>query len=71
MSVSIKKVESKRDLLEFVQFPIRLYKDVPYYVPGLVLDDMATLDPRKNPASDFCTQALFLAADEAWVSSES
>ena len=64
MSVSIKKVESKRDLLEFVQFPIRLYKDVPYYVPGLILDDMATLNPRKNPASEFCTQALFLAVDE-------
>ena len=65
MSVSVRKVESKKDLLEFVEFPIRLYRDVPYYVPSLVLDELATLDPAKNPASEFCTQALFLAEDEA------
>ena len=64
MSVKIKKVESRKDLLEFVEFPIRLYKDVPYYVPSLVLDEMSTLDPSKNPASEFCTQALFLAVDD-------
>ncbi len=64
MSVRIKKVESRKDLLEFVEFPIRLYKDVPYYVPSLVLDEMSTLDPSKNPASEFCTQALFLAVDD-------
>ena len=65
MSVRIKKVESRKDLLEFVEFPIRLYKDVPYYVPSLVLDEMSTLDPSKNPASEFCTQALFLAVDDS------
>ena len=65
MSVSVRKVESKKDLLEFVEFPIRLYRDVPYYVPSLVLDELATLDPTKNPASEFCSHALFLAEDES------
>ena len=64
MSVTVRRVESRKDLLEFVEFPIRLYKGVPYYVPSLVIDELATLNPAKNPASEFCTQALFLAKDE-------
>ena len=64
MSVTVRRVESRKDLVEFVEFPIRLYKGVPYYVPSLVIDELATLNPAKNPASEFCTQALFLAKDE-------
>lgn len=45
----------------FVKFPIKLYKGCPYYVPPLILDELDTLNIKKNPAFDFCEMQLFLA----------
>ncbi len=63
MSVIIKEIDSnnKSDKKAFVKFPISLYKDCPYYVPPLILDELQTLNPKKNPAFDFCEMQLFLA----------
>lgn len=61
MSVTIREVVSKEDRKKFVKFPINLYKNNPYYVPSLVLDEMETLNPKKNPAFDHCEAKLFLA----------
>lgn len=61
MSVKIVEVNSKAEVKKFVKFPITLYKDNPYYVPALVMDEMGTLDPKKNPAFEFCEMQLFLA----------
>jgi GNAT superfamily N-acetyltransferase len=62
MSVEIVKVTTKGQLRKFVTFPIdKLYKNNPYYVPSLVLDEMGTIDTSKNPAFDFCERDLFLA----------
>jgi len=64
MAVIIKEInENDKSLRKaFVKFPINdLYKDSPYYVPSLVLDEMETLNTKKNPAFDFCEMQLFLA----------
>jgi hypothetical protein len=63
MSVIIKEIDSnnKSDKKAFVKFPINLYKDCPYYVPPLILDELQTLNHKKNPAFDFCEMQLFLA----------
>ena len=61
MSVTIRQVLDRRDLRRFVDFPNRLYKGNPYYVPKLFVDEMGTLDPKKNPAYAFSEAALFLA----------
>ncbi len=61
MSVTIKTVQTRAELRAFVKFPIGLYKDCPYYVPGLYSDELSTLDPRKNPMGKYSKQALFLA----------
>ena len=61
MSVTIKTVASKKDLRDFVNFPLELYKNCPYYVPNLFADDMSTLDPEKNPMGKYSKQRLFLA----------
>lgn len=60
MSIKIVEVNNKSLRKKFVKFPIELYKDNPYFVPPLVLDEMDTLNPDKNPAFDFCEQQLFL-----------
>jgi len=61
MAVTIKEVVSRRDLRTFVNFPEKLYRDNPYYVPPLVFDQMDTLDQKKGAAQEFCDSKLFLA----------
>ena len=61
MSVVIKTVQSRKDLRAFVKFPLELYKDCPFYVPGLYLDELSALDPARNPMSKYAKSALFLA----------
>lgn len=48
-------------LKRFVNFAIDLYKDSPYYVPPLISDEVETLDPRRNPAFDYCEAQAFMA----------
>lgn len=52
---------SRRDLIKFIHFGIDLYKGNDCYVPPLVLDDIGSLTPGKNPAFDFCEAAYFMA----------
>lgn len=61
MSVTIKEVKSRRDLLKFIDFPEKLYRNNPCYIPPLVFDQIDTLDPKRNPAAAFCESALYLA----------
>ena len=46
--VEIKEVKSKKDLKKFAKYPVKLYKDCPYYVPSLRGDELATFNPKKN-----------------------
>ena len=50
MSVIIREVTTKKELKKFVKFNIDLYKGNPYHVPGLIEEEMMTLDPKRNPA---------------------
>lgn len=61
MGVVIKEVTSKKELKKFVKFNIELYKDNPYQVPGLIEEEMVTLDKKKNPAFEVCDAIYFLA----------
>ncbi len=61
MGVVIKEVTSKKELKKFVKFNIDLYKDNPYHIPGLIEEEMVTLDKKKNPAFEVCDAIYFLA----------
>lgn len=67
MSVTIVPVQTKRQMRQFVNFTLELYKDCPYYVPELTIDTKATLDPKKNPAFEFCKAQPMLALREGRV----
>lgn len=67
MSVTIKTVDSKRDLRTFIKFPLNLYKDCPYYVPNIYLDELTTLDPEKNPMGKYSRSSKFLAYKDGKV----
>jgi len=61
MAVTIVEIESRKQLKQFVRFPLKLYRGNPYYVPLLDFDEMNTLDSRKNPAFEFCEARYWLA----------
>ena len=61
MSVEIRQVMTRSELRKFVDFPEKLYRNNPYYVPPLVFDQMDTLDQQKGAAQDFCDSALYMA----------
>ena len=59
-AITIKKVESNKDLKKFIHFSYKLYKGNKYYVPDLYLDLKNTLSD-KNAALEFCERQAFLA----------
>ena len=65
--VDIKKVTTKKELKEFVQFRYDLYRDNDCAVPFLYFDEMATLNSKKNPSFDYCEADYFLAYQDGKV----
>ncbi len=59
--VTVKEVQSKAELRKFVDFPNKLYKDVPQFIPAMYGDDLADWDPKQNPAFEYCEGKCFLA----------
>ena len=61
--VFVKEVQTKKQQSEFVKFPLKLYKNNPYFVPPLYGDEMAMF--KKNYVyHDQCKSKFFLAYDE-------
>lgn len=65
--VEIKEVKTKRDISKFVNFPHKLYKGVPYFVPFLNIDEKNKFDPDKNESYDDCTVVSYLALRDGEV----
>ena len=61
MSVTIKTVETRKELKIFARFANKMYKGNKYYVPALVMDELNTLDKTRNAAFDFCEAEYYLA----------
>ncbi len=60
--IEVKAIEpTRRNLRKYVAFGNSLYKDNPCYVPPLMVDDVNTLSPEKNPAFDHCEAQCFMA----------
>ena len=47
--IVIRPVETRRDLVRFVQLPGDLYRDDPAFIPPLIFERLQHLDPRRNP----------------------
>ena len=59
-TVQIIEVKTKAERREFVKFPLRLYRDCPYFVPPLFGDEMKIFT-NKNAYADTCESVCFLA----------
>ena len=59
-------VENKKQLKQFIQFQIDLYKDCPYFVPTLISDELRNLNPKTSPymQNGEAEAQCFLCVDE-------
>ena len=60
-AIRVVPVTSKNDLLSFVEYPFKLYRGDPYWVPPLIEERTAFFDPKKNPFFEHARYQLFLA----------
>lgn len=62
MAIEVKQIPlTKKELKKFVQFGTDLYKGNEFFVPPLLMDDVNTLNPKVNPAHEFCDAACWMA----------
>jgi hypothetical protein len=54
-------VEDEKDLMAFITFPWKVYKDNSYWVPPLISERVAFLDPGHNPFFQHAKATYFLA----------
>lgn len=61
MAIIIEEVTTHKQLDKFIKFPFSIYKDNPYWVPPLLMDEKNTLDWKKNPAFEVAQARYWLA----------
>ena len=59
--VEIVEVKTARQRRLFAEFPLKHYKNNPYYVPNLYADEKNILNPKKNHSLATCDAKCFLA----------
>ncbi len=57
----VRPVTTARELKQFIEFPFRLYRGNPYWVPPLRSDEANLLRSDKNPAFEYCESAYWMA----------
>ncbi len=62
--VYVRAVENKKDLRLFIKFPYKHYKQNPYWVPPLLMDQKILLNPEKHPFYKHAKAQFFLAYKE-------
>lgn len=58
--VEIKQVKTRKEIKQFIEFPLNLYKGNPYFVPPLYSSER-DLFKKKNPFASACDTIYFLA----------
>lgn len=59
--ITIKEINTKKEMKQFVKFPFSLYKNNPYWVPPIINDEIANFDKTKNPVFEHANAQFFIA----------
>jgi len=59
--IEVIKVESKKNVKDFVMFPFELYKDCEYWVPPIINEEIDAMDKSKNPVFKNAEAEFYLA----------
>ena len=62
--IEVVKVESKKNVKDFVMFPFELYKDCEYWVPPIINEEIDAMDTNKNPVFKNAEAEFYLAYKE-------
>ena len=62
--IEVIKVESKKNVKDFVMFPFELYKDCEYWVPPIINEEIDAMDTNKNPVFKNAEAEFYLAYKE-------
>ena len=65
--INITEVRTASQRRAFARFPLRLYKDCPYYVPSVYADEKNITLPKKNPSLATCEIRCFLAEKDGKI----
>lgn len=61
MTLEIERVESKKQLKEFIKVPWKVYENDPYWVPWLYFERLEFFDKEKNPFFEHAEGDFFIA----------
>jgi GNAT superfamily N-acetyltransferase len=61
MDIKIRTVSSGKDLMNFIKFPWKIYKEYEHWVPHLIMDRKKMFDKKKNPFYKHAEAEFFLA----------
>jgi hypothetical protein len=67
MNISSVVYTDPRQVRAFIEFPFRLYRDIPQWVPPVEMDIRRMLNPRKHPFYKHSEAAFFLALRDGQV----
>ncbi len=67
MTVTIRPVETRKELDAFIKLPFRLYEGQPHWVPPIIADRKRFLDRSKNPFFEHGEAEYFLARRDGRV----
>lgn len=59
--ITVKEINTKKEMKQFVKFPFSIYKNNPNWVPPIIKDELQTLNKNVNPAFENATARFFLA----------
>ncbi len=63
----VREITTKRDKRRFIKFPVQLYRDCPYFVPSLYVDESSEFDPKQNGAFAYAECKMWLAERDGKV----
>jgi len=65
--LEIVEIKTRKEIKKFVKFPLELYKDNKYFVPPLMMEEINTFIPEKNPAFEYCRAKYWLAIKDGKI----
>ncbi len=65
--LAVEPAVSPSDIEQFIRFPFALYRGTPHWVPPLLMERRAFMDPRKNPVFEYARVQPFLARRDGRV----
>jgi GNAT superfamily N-acetyltransferase len=61
MAIEIRRASSRKEMSTFIKFPYKLYKNHPYWVPPLLIEQKDLVDVKRNPFYKHSEAEFYLA----------